>query len=68
MELNAHNLQKVGQFLDASEIPVTSRAIRYIVDDTYYCVDEDGWWYFDNEPESMGWTKCNPPVGPQEEL
>jgi len=63
MELNTQYLTKVGQFLDANKISVRCRALHYVVDDIYYCVNGDGWWYFEDEPKSLGWTKCDPPIG-----
>lgn len=68
VKMNAENLEKLGRFLDAGKIPATYRSIRYVVDDVYYCVDEDGWWCFEDEPQRAGWIKCDPPKGLQEML
>jgi hypothetical protein len=61
VELNAQNLQTVGRFFDSSQVPVTDRAILYVIDDTHYRIDEDGWWCFVNDPEETGWVRCEPP-------
>lgn len=66
--LNAHNLQTVGKFFDTNNIPVTDRAILYVIDDTHYRIDADGCWYFSDDPYYMGWAKCDPPVALQEAL
>lgn len=66
MELNAHNLQTVGRFLDSNAIPVADRAVLYVINDTYYRIDEDGCWYFTDEPANMGWALCETPPGLQE--
>lgn len=62
VELNAQNLQTVGRFFDKSEIPVTDRALIYVIDDIHYRIDDDGCWYFSDDPQEMGWTKCDPPT------
>ena len=61
MEINAHNLQTVGRFFDTSQVPVTDRAVLYVIDDTHYRIDEEGCWRFVDDPFHTGWTKCDPP-------
>lgn len=68
MLLDAHNLQTVGKYFDANNIPVTDRAILYVIDDTHYRIDEDGCWYFSDDPYYMGWAKCDPPAALREML
>ena len=62
MELNAQNLQTVGRFFDSNEVPVTDRAIIYVIDDIHYRIDGDGCWYFADDPKEMGWTQCDSPA------
>jgi hypothetical protein len=65
MLLNAQNLQAVGRFFDSNNIPVTDRAILYVIDGIHYRIDEDGCWYFSDDPHYMGWDKCDPPAALQ---
>ncbi len=62
MELNAHDMQTVGRFFDANNTTVTDRAVLYVIDDTYFRIDEDGCWYFADRPHDMGWSRCDPPA------
>ena len=61
MQLNAENLESVGKFFDTNNVLVTDRAILYVIDDIHYRIDEDGCWYFSDDPRYMGWAACNPP-------
>lgn len=63
VELNARTLQKVGRFFDTSKVPVTDRAVIYVIDDIHYRIDDDGCWYYADDPKETGWTQCDsPPV------
>ncbi len=62
MQLNSHNLQTVGRFFDSNTASITDRAVLYVINDTHYRIDEDGCWYFADEPNEMGWSKCDPPA------